>query len=197
MDMQTNIQTLAGAFVKAQKCFEAATKDSNNPHFRSKYADLANCVDACKKALNDNGIAFIQKTRPHDNGVIVETVFIHETGEQMSGGELFVPAQKMDAQGFGSALTYARRYSLLAATGIAPEDDDGNAASKNPPAKPEVKGLDQHRKADLMTQIADCKTREEIQNIWTVASQACDAIGDVTSLAEFKAACKKQADSLK
>jgi hypothetical protein len=66
--------------------------------------------------------------------VIVETVFIHESGETVSAGKLHVPASKLDAQGFGSALTYARRYSLMAACGIAPEDDDGNAASKKPAA---------------------------------------------------------------
>jgi len=70
--------------------------------------------------------------------VIVETIFIHSSGEQMSSGKLHVPATKHDAQGYGSALTYARRYSLMAACGIAPEDDDGNSAAKPKaaPAKP-------------------------------------------------------------
>ena len=188
MDMTANIQTLAGAFVKAQKGFEAATKESNNPHFRSKYADLANCVDACKKALNDNGIAFIQKTRPHDNGVIVETVFIHETGEQMSGGELFVPAQKMDAQGFGSALTYARRYSLLAATGIAPEDDDGNAASKRPAPVEKPAGMDASKKADLMLMIRESANVDELKNSWTTAVAAAQAANDAQSVKDFNSA---------
>jgi hypothetical protein len=65
---------------------------------------------------------------------MVETVFVHESGEIFSAGKLHVPAVKHDAQGYGSALTYARRYSLMAACGIAPEDDDGNAASKRTPA---------------------------------------------------------------
>jgi len=73
---------------------------------------------------------------PHEceSGVTVETLFIHESGETLSAGKLHVPATKQDAQGYGSALTYARRYSLMAACGIAPEDDDGNAATKRPPA---------------------------------------------------------------
>jgi hypothetical protein len=72
--------------------------------------------------------------------VIVETIFIHSSGEQISSGKLHVPATKHDAQGYGSALTYARRYSLMTACGIAPEDDDGNSAAKPkaPPAKPVV-----------------------------------------------------------
>lgn len=122
-------KNIAAAFVKAQKAFEAATKDKANPHFRSKYADLAVCVDAVRDALNDNGIALMQLTHESEGGVTVETTFIHESGQTLSGGRLFVPAAKNDPQGYGSALTYARRYSLLAACGIAPEDDDGNAAT--------------------------------------------------------------------
>jgi hypothetical protein len=81
-------------------------------------------------ALNNNGIALIQRTLPSENGVTVETVFVHTSGEMLSSGPLHVPASKHDPQGYGSALTYARRYSLMAACGIAPEDDDGHAASK-------------------------------------------------------------------
>jgi len=120
---------LAAAFVAAQKGFSPAIKAATNPHFKSKYADLAACVEAVIDALHDNGIALMQRTTECDSGVIVETVFIHESGEQMSGGKLQVPADKHTPQGYGSAMTYARRYSLMAACGIAPEDDDGNAAS--------------------------------------------------------------------
>lgn len=126
---------IAAAFVKAQKEFEPASKDKTNPHFRSKYADLAVCVEAVRDALNNNGIALMQPTHDCEGGVKVETLFIHESGQTLSGGHLFVPAAKHDAQGYGSALTYARRYSLLAACGIAPEDDDGNAATASAPKK--------------------------------------------------------------
>lgn len=129
------MKTIYSAFVKAQKAFGPALKSSTNPHFRSKYADLSACVEAVVDALNDNGIALMQTVHECDNGAIVETVFIHESGESLSCGKLHVPATKQDAQGFGSALTYARRYSLMAACGIAPEDDDGNAAVKS--AKPQ------------------------------------------------------------
>lgn len=124
------MKALATALVKAQKAFEPARKDATNPHFRSAYANLSSCVDAVKDALNDNGISLIQALHESDNGVIVETIFLHESGEQFSAGKLHFPASKQDAQGYMSALTYARRGALLSACGIAPEDDDGNAAVK-------------------------------------------------------------------
>jgi hypothetical protein len=126
------MQLIATALVKAQRDFAPALKTSTNPHFRSRYADLAACVEAVIDALNANGIAMIQRTHDSDNGVAVETLFVHESGETITGGILHVPAAKHDPQGYGSALTYARRYSLMAACGIAPEDDDANAASRTP-----------------------------------------------------------------
>jgi hypothetical protein len=116
--------------VRAQRGFAPALKTSTNPHFRSKYVDLAGCIEAVVDALNAAGIALIQRTSEDSTGVTVETVFVHESGEMLECGKLHVPASKQDPQGYGSALTYARRYSLMAAAGIAPEDDDGNAASK-------------------------------------------------------------------
>jgi hypothetical protein len=124
---------IAAALVKAQKGFAPALKTNTNPHFKSKYADLSACVEAVIDSLNDAGIALIQPCHECDNGVTVETLFVHESGETMSGGKIHVPAAKQDPQGYGSALTYARRYGLMSACGIAPEDDDGNAASKPAP----------------------------------------------------------------
>lgn len=122
------MKEISAALVKAQKEFGPALKTSSNPHFRSKYADLSACVEAVIDGLNNNGIFLMQSSHLCEDGVTVETVFIHESGEQISAGKLHVPASKQDAQGYGSALTYARRYALMAACGIAPEDDDGNAA---------------------------------------------------------------------
>lgn len=121
---------LAAALVKAQQAFGPALKDKTNPAFRSKYADLGACIEAVVDALNANGIALLQRTHPAESGVTVETVLLHDSGESWSGGTLHVPALKQDPQGYGSALTYARRYSLMTTCGIAPEDDDGNAASR-------------------------------------------------------------------
>ena len=129
------MKAIASALVKAQKEFGPALKTSTNPHFRSKYADLSACVEAVIDALNNNGIYLMQLTDEHENGVKVSTVFVHESGEQISGGSLYMPAAKHDPQGFASALSYARRYSLMAACSIAPEDDDGNAATASAPPK--------------------------------------------------------------
>ena len=127
------MKAIASALVKAQREFGPALKSSTNPHFRSKYADLSACIEAVITALNNNGIYLMQLTDEHDGGVKVSTTFIHESGEQLSAGSLFMPAIKHDAQGYGSALSYARRYSLMAACSLATEDDDGNQATKTAP----------------------------------------------------------------
>lgn len=124
------MKNIASALVKAQRQFGPALKTSTNPHFRSKYADLSACIEAVIDALNDNGIFLLQKNYDCSNGIMCETVFVHESGEMLECGIVHFPAVKQDPQGYASALTYARRYSLMAACGIAPEDDDGNAGSK-------------------------------------------------------------------
>jgi hypothetical protein len=144
------MKNIAAAFVKAQKGFAPALKTNTNPHFRSKYVALDGCIEAVIDALNANGIALMQPTHQDDTGVTVETLFIHESGETLSGGKLHVPAAKQDAQGYGSALTYARRYSLMAACGIAPEDDDGNAASRR-----ETKAVTQEPKTLTQAQVSE------------------------------------------
>jgi len=115
------MKLIATALVKAQKAFGPALKTATNPHFKSRYADLAACVEAVVGGLNDNGIALIQKYYDCTDGVMVETMFVHESGEMLECGILHVPAAKHDPQGYGSALTYARRYSLMAACGIGTE----------------------------------------------------------------------------
>jgi hypothetical protein len=169
--MQTpDFAKIATALVKAQKAFGPALKSSSNPHFRSKYADLSACVEAVIDALNDNGIALTQQVHECDNGVVVETVFIHESGATMSCGRLHVPASKQDAQGYGSALTYARRYSLMAACGIAPEDDDGNAASRRAPAAPPAPAVDI---TDYLAAIQATANSEELAQVYQEAIKAC------------------------
>ena len=169
------MKNIATALVKAQKAFGKALKTSTNPHFRSKYADLSACVAAVIDALNDNGIALMQQFHECDKGVIVETLFIHESGEQLSGGKLFVPAIKFDAQGIGSCATYARRYSLLAATGLAPEDDDGNDASRRTEIKSTV---NENQIIDLMAAMDETTTLEDLQKTYKAAYAAAN--GDPT-----------------
>lgn len=124
------MENIAKAFVQAQKDFAPALTDSTNPHFRNRYVSLQGSIEAVIGSLHKNGIALIQKTHDCDTGVRVETILIHTSGESMSGGVIHVPADKQTPQGYGSALTYARRYSLMSACGIAPEDDDGNMAEQ-------------------------------------------------------------------
>jgi hypothetical protein len=161
------MKNIATALVKAQMAFGPALKTATNPHFRSQYADLASCVEAVMDGLNQNGIAMIQQCSESDTGVIVETVFIHESGEMLNCGKLHVPAVKHDPQGYGSALTYARRYSLMAACGIAPEDDDGNAASR----KTEIKKseVDESKMADLLAAIEATTTEEDLKKAYVKA----------------------------
>lgn len=192
--METPIQAkIASAFVKAQKAFGPALKSSTNPHFRSRYADLSACVEAVIDALNANGIALMQKTYECKEGVMVETVFVHESGEVMESGMLHVPAVKHDAQGFGSALTYARRYSLMAACGIAPEDDDGNAASRRPEAKPTSK-VDPNVMADHLAAIEACADMASLKTVYNAAYASCD--GDAMWQAKVIAAKDKQKKGL-
>jgi hypothetical protein len=160
---------IAAAFVKAQRQFGPALKTSTNPHFKSKYADLANCIEAVIEALNANGIGLMQRTYECKDGVLVETVFIHESGEVMECGMLHVPAGKQDPQGYGSALTYARRYSLLAATGLAPEDDDANAASRRTEIKSTV---NESQIADLLAAMDEVTTIKELQQAYKDAYKA-------------------------
>jgi hypothetical protein len=136
MTRSESIIELAVALSKAQAEMGGAKKDSTNPHFKSKYADLASVVDASLPALNKHGIAVVQFPRlVHAGGtdwlVEVETQLIHTSG-QFVADTLALPVTKVDAQGVGSAITYARRYALGAIASVAPEDDDGNAAIGQP-----------------------------------------------------------------
>lgn len=121
---------LFAALAKAQAMIEGAAKGKENPHFRSKYADLASVWDACRDALTKNGLSVIQRPHETDGSTVkIETMLCHESGEWISGFLVMKPT-KGDPQGIGSALTYCRRYALASMVGVAPEDDDGNAASR-------------------------------------------------------------------
>jgi hypothetical protein len=136
MDVTTHPQgcsptlgALAAALAKAQSDIQPAAKDKTNPAFRSRYADLASVWDACRAPLTKAGLSVVQL--PVDVGedrAGLRTLLLHSSGEWI---ETLVSARltKADAQGLGSALTYLRRYSLSALVGVAPDDDDGNAAA--------------------------------------------------------------------
>ena len=193
------MQKIAPAFVKAKREFGPALKDKNNPAFRSKYADLGACIDAVEEALLSHGIAFIQETFEDSTGVTVETVFLHESGEVMRCGKLHVPASKQDPQGYGSALTYARRYSLMAACGIAPEDDDGNAAikpqgytSKPAPPAPAVQvGMAKRVLADWLAAI-EAAADDELAEIAADGMKAAEEVKDRAAYKAIRDAAAKR-----
>lgn len=139
MQRSEQINELAAAMAKAQGQIENASKDAANPYFRSKYADLASCWDACRKGLSDNSLAVIQLPRAEGVKVTILTMLTHGSGQWISE-ELTMTSKRQlkdgggweeidSPQALGSTITYARRYSLCAMVGVAPEDDDGNAGS--------------------------------------------------------------------
>ena len=129
METSEQINELAAAMATAQGQIKGAAKDSTNPHFKSSYADLTSVWEACRDALSSNGIAVIQTPHTDDAGNChVVTMLTHASGQWVRD-TFSLPPTKQDPQGYGSAITYMRRYALAAIVGVAPEDDDGNAAS--------------------------------------------------------------------
>lgn len=136
MNAQSKIEpakSILGALAAALPELEGAKKNKANPAFKSKYADLGAVIEAIQP-IAQYGLWFRQVSHEREDGVCVETFYIHESGE-LSAGKVFVPADKKNAQGYGSANSYARRYALQTAFGLATEDDDGNAAAKHPPSE--------------------------------------------------------------
>jgi len=129
MPQSESIKELATALSKVQGELTYAKKDSANPFFKSRYADLESVWDACRSLLAANGLSVIQMPANFFEGRMwLVTKLCHSSGEWIEQ-EMSVPVQKMDVQGCGSALSYMRRYSLSAFIGIVQADDDGNAAT--------------------------------------------------------------------
>ena len=175
-----NDKTLASALVKALAEIEGVTKDKVNPAFKSKYADLASALETVRPVFARYDLAVTQETEPSEDGVIVATVVLHASGEERRFGRLYLPANKRDAQGFGSALTYAKRYSLLTALGIPTEDDDGNAAVKSAP------------RADPLPNGISDEQRDIIQTLAQAAGVEVKAICDGYKVPSLKALTEAQ-----
>jgi hypothetical protein len=145
METSATIGKLAEALCKAQAGIVGAKKDAENPFFHSSYADLSSVWDACRPQLTAHGLSVVQTLEPSETKVCVTTMLLHSSGEWIRGSVLLNPV-KTDPQAMGSAITYARRYSLAAIVGVCPsDDDDGNGASgktdpnaQKPPAKPQT-----------------------------------------------------------
>jgi len=129
METSTDIKEIAIALVKVQSALNRAKKDSENPHFKSKYADLTAVWDACHSALQAADVAVIQGPGVDDNGnAFVETMLLHKSGQFIKSRAIAKPI-RLDPQAIGSATTYLRRYGLAAMVGVVQEDDDGNGGS--------------------------------------------------------------------
>jgi len=129
MESSESVTEIAKALIQAQKKIGAAKKGAVNPFFKSKYADLGSVLEACKDALNDNGIVILQPVSFSEDKTFVKTVLIHESGEYISSTMQLIYS-KNDMQQAGSAITYARRYTLQSLISLPAEDDDGNKTAQ-------------------------------------------------------------------
>lgn len=181
VSMSPSIGKIAEAIAKAQLTMRPAIKDGVNPHFKNNYATLASCIEALRP-LHENGIAVIQPPVSHGpDGVCVATLLLHSSGEWIRG-ELYMPAQKKDPQGFGSALSYARRYCLTATVGLGTDDDDGESSRRDvvkvssgavpPPSRPAEPNAAEQAIANMF---ASAKTSTDVA---AAEAAAADAIRD-------------------
>lgn len=162
------MKNLATALAKAQATIENAKKGNLNPHFKSKYADLAAVWDEVRKPFTDNGLSVIQLPCEAPVGYVgLRTTILHSSGEFVAESFSMPIAKDRDPQAVGSALTYAKRYALLGAAGIAPEDDDGNAATARPTV-PQRNTVDWSAvMADAMAELTKCKTEDDMRKLYS------------------------------
>ena len=203
--MTEKLNLFAKAFIEAQKEMGNATKDSKNPFFKSKYADLNSVREACLPALNAHGIAVLQPIVQVDGKNFVKTLLLHESGESMEGLTEILFAKQNDPQAQGSGITYARRYGLQSLVNIAAEDDDGNKAA-SPYDNPTVlEGMGVKRNASglkVNTALTDGSAMAEMQEVENEKQFARikDLIENVGSSAELQGIWfdnAKQINSLK
>lgn len=184
MNRTDDISKLSAALAIAQGQIESASKDSTNPHFRSKYSDFNSIREAIRKPLSSNGIAYYQFPRVIDKGVEVETLLVHGESGQSVSEVLMIPCGQMTPQVIGSAITYCKRYSLQTIVGVSSEeDDDGNAAEKaadknyRPAAKPPAPTQQEKEKESflllhaMLEEIGAFKTKTDAAK-WAMANEA-------------------------
>lgn len=178
MDTSNATPELFDALASAQGRIENATKNAANPHFRSKYADLAEVLNTIRPVFAEFGLSLIQSPWYDGSVAHVTTVLAHKSGGYITSTASCVPA-KSDAQGIGSATTYLRRYSAAAIAGIAQEDDDGNAAAHNRPHA-------------VITPAQAKELRSALDEVGGNVAKFCEAFG-VASIDELPAASYAQA----
>ncbi len=192
-----HVGELIDAFAKAQADFGSVVKDSNNPFYNSKYADLANVVAAVRPALNKQGIALIQLPESDVDNQRARVITVIRKGEQWLSGTAETPAIgkakdgsiKFDVQTLGAAWTYLRRYILQAMCGLASEDDDGQSLSME---NAKSKQLTEGDIARLSGMLEAADTMELLKTVYREAVQTATKAGDTQALAGFTTIKEKQ-----
>lgn len=162
MNLDHSNAALFAALALAQSEVENATKGSTNPHFKSRYADLAEVLNTVRPVYSRHGIAIVQSTGFDGVMVSVTTALVHKEGGYVTSVASCTPA-KTDGQGVGAATTYLRRYSLAAACGVAQEDDDGQTAAHNRPA---VVAKPSNQLLDLLAATQDATDEDVLRNLY-------------------------------
>lgn len=182
MKTSENIIEISKAINEAQREMRPASKDSTNPHFRSKYSDLSAVMDAIREPLGKNGLSVLQDATLDEAGVNITTRLMHVSGQWVEFGPLTIPIGRKDAHAVGSACSYGKRYSLCAALGVvSDDDDDGNKASAMPERRKEVpKVIDKSQWIELNQLIEQCEPEYQ-KNIWDyLASQGIQSFAEMS-----------------
>ena len=179
MNKSESIVGLAKALNKFQAECSGAKKGSENPFFKSSYANLEEVINCAKQGLEANGLSISQFPTTVDNKCGVETILMHSSGEWISG-VLLLACTKQDPQAYGSAITYARRYAYQSVLGIPSEDDDANIATKAAPKKATV-APKKSKSVDIDAMIAKATSKDELRALWSKASKEQQAAITVRS----------------
>lgn len=183
MKTSEQINEISKAMSIAQGQIQPASKDSTNPHFRSKFSSLAAVWDVIREPLSNNGLSVWQDITNHEKGVSVETKIVHTSGQWVEFGPLVMPVKSHDPQSYGSCSSYGKRYALCAALGVvSSEDDDGETVMqqhRNDDPKQETRISDAQLK--YLRSITDVPTQEKILSFYKIDSL------DQLSLSQAKA----------
>lgn len=186
MKTSDSIKAIAPALLQAQKAITFAGKNAKNPHFKNSYADLSAVIDAIKESLNNADIVFVQTPSPSDDGRLhLTTRLIHASGEWIEDTAV-APLPKQDPQGFGSAMTYLRRYSLASICGLYQDDDDGEGARPTP--------INQQALDKVIADINTCSDVNALKVLWEQATAICGS--DYTSKKRVNDVVRKRKEEL-
>lgn len=190
MKSSESIKTIAAAMNAVRKDIKQPEKNAKNPFFKSDYVTLEGVVDAIDKAL-PKGFSYTQEVASEGNQVSVSTILMSDSGEWIQFDPLTMPVTKNDAQAFGSAETYARRYSLSAIFGVTSDlDDDGNKATKSAPKEQPRKQTRTRRPANQKPD-PNLKAKQALAaRIKTVAKEMSIPMKKLLSVAAAKAKVK-------